>query len=97
MNKHASFDKAGIKLGNDNDGIVVTSSAALAGVVKLNGGSGDDTQIVAPATVFNPAQTKGIETFLVDDAADAMPDAILATMTVAYVGRGGDPADIACP
>ena len=66
------------------------------GAVKLNGAKGDDVQIVHPSTVF-AAKTKGIERFLVDPAADAMPGAITAEMTVGYIGRGGDPADIACP
>jgi hypothetical protein len=96
VNKHESVDDLNIKLGNDDDAIVVTSSATFAGAVKLNGGNGVDDQIEDPDAFFDP-KSKSIENLIVDDAADAMPDAILAEMTVGYVGRGGDAADIACP
>lgn len=97
FNLLSSPGNVSIKLGSENDGIVVASSAVFSGVVKLNGASGeDDVQIVHPATLFD-AKTKGIERFLVDPAADAMPGAISSEMSVAYIGRGGDPADISCP
>lgn len=96
VTRYENFDDAGIKLGSDDDGILVASTVVFSGAVKLNGAKGTDTQTLAPTTLFN-AKTKGIEVFDVDATADVIPENIAAAMSAEYAARGGDPADIPCP
>jgi hypothetical protein len=90
------FDDVSIKLGGDDDGIWVASTASFFDSVKVNGAQGTDTQTVAPTTPPN-AKTKSIETFLTDPATDTVCDDIATALTTEYVARGGDASDISCP
>jgi hypothetical protein len=96
VTRFSNFEGANLKLGSEDDRIVVSSTGVFSGKVKLNGAKGTDTQTLAPATIF-PAKTKNIEVFEVEAAADVLPDTAASNLSDAYVARGGDAADIPCP
>ena len=75
---------------------MVSSTGVFSGAVNLNGAKGNDTQTLAPATIFL-AKTKGIEVFEVEATADVLPDTAASNLSDEYVARGGDAADIPCP
>ena len=95
LTRYDNAAHASIKLGSDNDNIIVASTAQLTGTVKLNGGTGSDVQTVASGAYFFPI-LKGMEGLTMSDAADAVCDSAIADLISDYIGRGGDPADLPC-
>jgi hypothetical protein len=96
VTRYSNIGKANIKLGNEDDRIVISSTGVFSGAVKLNGSKGIDTQTKAPAAIF-VAKTKSIEVEESTATADVLPDTAASNLSDEYVARGGEAADISCP
>ncbi|MCA9266474.1 MAG: hypothetical protein KDA60_21590 [Planctomycetales bacterium] len=84
-----------VNLGTGDDGILEGNHMSVAQNGTLIGGAGNDTQIFVPFVGYFPL-VRTVEVSLMDPTANDDINTMAVVISVVYVSRGGDPADIPC-